>query len=118
MFLGSSRLGPVYDETPYSKIPIMKLTFKKPAAQPEKRKVMTPPKVEKRRSDKEIGLLYLRSILTKALADDTRVEEYKSHAKSRKLKDQHLDKIDDFLNRKVAKILAPIEKLLNGRGLL
>ena len=97
----------------------MKMVFTKSKPQaPIAAKKQQKPTPEKRRSDKEIGLLYLRARLNEALENEFRGDAYKSHADGRRLKDKHIEKIDDFLKRKIEKILTPIDKLLTKRGLL
>ena len=46
------------------------------------------------------------------------VDSVSLHSDGRRIKDQHVDKVRDFMERKVDKIRSPIVKLLSKRGVL
>lgn len=104
----------------------MKLIMKKPAAAAKKTTaVKAKPAAAKprkhRRSEKEIAYLYLLEAVDKilpAIRTPEGEERLSELSDGRRLAENHYDKIEEIVKRRVEVMTAPVDKLLRKRGLI
>jgi hypothetical protein len=96
----------------------MKLAAKAPAPKPAAKKPAKE-QVKKRRSDKEIALVWLDDKLSKILeaSEALTQDELAECADGRKVQEQHIRKIQSLVNKRIEAYRKPILRLFKIRGI-